>query len=437
MRVQPRLSPTPTVLLAAALAIPLTACGGSDDEATGGEGGDSLTYWSMWQETEPQAQVLAEAIEQFEEDAGITVEVEWQGRENITKLVAAMQTGDVPDLVDQQYFTVKNAIATNDQFTDVSDVYDQEIPGEGTTVREVIPDKYDIFTTVEDGAHFLVPYEVIAYSIWFNAAALPDVAAQPPATWDDFSDVLADSAAAGKSPLALDGDIAGYAEYWTSTALVRALGPGGFKELAGDESGAGWQDPPVRDAIESVAALAAEEYFVPGYDSSKFPDIQSRWAQGEADFLFMGSWAPTETGPVAANGFEYRSFNFPTMGGDDALPASAIGFAIPGPAENADAAKEFITYFLHADRLAKIASDASNLTPRADIDVPEQLADVHELLNSKDIFPVTDGVLGDFSDYDKKVFQPLSAELMTGKITADEFLDQVATEQESYWKANG
>jgi raffinose/stachyose/melibiose transport system substrate-binding protein len=418
------------LMLAVTVGLFASACSADD---SGGDSAKELVYWSLWQEKEPQAKVLAKALQDFEQESGIKVKVEWQGRDNITKLLAALRTNDVPDLVDQQYFTISNAIVKNNQYQDLSSVQEMEIPGEGTTVGEVIPEKYDQFTTTADGARFLIPYEVIGYSIWYNAKTLPDVASSPPKTWQEFSAILAKSKAAGRNPIALDGDIAGYAEYWTATALVRALGAGGFHKLVSDKQASGWDDPNVRTAISAIADLARQKYFIPGYDSSKFPAIQTKWAQNEADFLFMGSWAPTETGPLAAPGFEYRAFNFPTFGADDSLPASVIGFAIPKPADHAEAAEQFIAYFLNKERLSKISSEASNLTPRPDIEVPKQLADVNALLQEKSLSKITDGVLGDFSDFDKKVFQPLNLKLMTGKVTPDEFIEQIAAGQRDFW----
>src|SRR5690606_19958077 len=122
---------------------------------------------------------------------------EWQGRDNITKLLAALRTDDVPDLVDQQYFTISNAIVGNDQFIDLTDVLDQQIPGEELTVGDALTDKYDMFTTTDDGAQCLVPYAVIGYSSWYAAAAMPAVAQNPPTTWDDFAAVLAESKVPG------------------------------------------------------------------------------------------------------------------------------------------------------------------------------------------------------------------------------------------------
>ena len=40
----------------------------------------SIVYWSMWEEDEPQADVIREAAEAYEEATGISVEIQWKGR---------------------------------------------------------------------------------------------------------------------------------------------------------------------------------------------------------------------------------------------------------------------------------------------------------------------------------------------------------------------
>ena len=67
-----------SMLLAGCMVFSLTACGSkSNDEGTTGnnstEGNDTtvsadageLTYWSMWNNTEPQAQIIQEAIDAY------------------------------------------------------------------------------------------------------------------------------------------------------------------------------------------------------------------------------------------------------------------------------------------------------------------------------------------------------------------------------------
>src|SRR5699024_7853178 len=60
-----------------AAAMTLAACSGP---GSGDEPSEEFTYWSMWKEGEPQQKVMAQAIEDFEAETGITVDVQWQGR---------------------------------------------------------------------------------------------------------------------------------------------------------------------------------------------------------------------------------------------------------------------------------------------------------------------------------------------------------------------
>ena len=48
--------------------------------------GTEITYWSMWNEGEPQATVIAEAAEAYEAETGVHVNIEWKGRDINTLL---------------------------------------------------------------------------------------------------------------------------------------------------------------------------------------------------------------------------------------------------------------------------------------------------------------------------------------------------------------
>jgi len=97
----------------------------------------------------------------------------------------------------------------------------------------------------------------------------------------------------------------------------------------------------------------------------------------------MGSWLPSEaTASLAKSGgspdsIEFGSFPFPAVGdnrGEGLVQAQPIGFVIPAKARKAAAAKQFMAWFTHKDRMARIASEAKNLTPRTDIEAPSELA---------------------------------------------------------------
>lgn len=352
------------VVMALGPLIAVAACGAESDAETTGDG-EVLRYWSMWQESEPDAQYLQEAIDAFEAETGITVEVEWHGRDVMNKVLAAQNTDSVPDIVTQSTSKVGAVMVNTDQYTDLSSVYEMNVFGEDVTIGDVIDEDYSVVTT-DDDTPFLVPMFVHAYALWYDAARLTDVAANPPQTWSEFSDVLADAHDSGQSPLALDADIGGYASVWPGMALSRALGPGGLLDLVTDPTGAGWDAPEVREAMTEIGELAARGYFPDGYDSSKWPAIQRQWFDGEADFLLMGSWVPLEadTKDWAPEGFELAAMNFPAFGDDTSVPFEAYGFAIPKKAENVEAAKEFIAFMLNADTLSEW-SNAFQYSPHA------------------------------------------------------------------------
>ncbi|MEG1292536.1 MAG: carbohydrate ABC transporter substrate-binding protein, partial [Lachnospiraceae bacterium] len=60
-----------------------------------------LVYWSMWSEDEPQAKVIKTAIEKYQKDTGVKVDVQFKGRsgqrEGLQPALDAKQNIDVFD----------------------------------------------------------------------------------------------------------------------------------------------------------------------------------------------------------------------------------------------------------------------------------------------------------------------------------------------------
>src|SRR5262245_24717539 len=61
-----------------------------------------LTFWSMWNEPEPQAAALRTIMDAYTKaNPDTTFKVVWNGRGNQTKLRAALQAGTPVDFMDQ------------------------------------------------------------------------------------------------------------------------------------------------------------------------------------------------------------------------------------------------------------------------------------------------------------------------------------------------
>ncbi|MFD6278107.1 ABC transporter substrate-binding protein [Streptomyces sp. NPDC060209] len=421
--------------LVAAVGLTTSACGAG---ATAQGDGKSFTYWSMWKQNEPQAKVLEAAIKQFTKDTGITVDVQWKGRQVIQQLAPTLNTSNVPaDLVDSPDRSAYAQLHMTGQALDLTPVLKTAVPGESGTVADVIPAKYlDLNTT--DGVLWQMPYEVILSQLWFDGGALPDVAAKPPATWDEFVELLdARRKARGDGPLALDADVPDYGAYWTYYAVARGLGDGAFGKAVADHTGASFRTDAFIEAVEHVEKLVKGGYFTNGYDASKWPSVQQKWAKGKSDFLLLGTFAPSETAEFAGDSFTYRSFPFPAFGpsGDTSQDIYLIGFSIPTKARNSAAAQKFISYFLAKKHLEGISTQAKNITPRNDIAAPPELADGQKALKTRKVVKSLDGVKETAADWYTKVFLPLNTKFITGHLSSRSFAEKLASDSATYWKS--
>ncbi|MGW4895738.1 ABC transporter substrate-binding protein [Kitasatospora sp. NPDC004240] len=423
MTTHPRTGP---LLAAAALAAGLlSGCTSSSDD------GASFTYWSMWNQNEPQAKVIRAAADRFTQDTGIKVTVQWQGRQVIQKITPTLKNGAAADLIDNSVNAL-GALVTAEQSADLTPVYAAQIPGEGRTVGEVIPDKYKTYLNDRNGKPFMVPYSVATEGVWFNAAAYPDLAADPPKTWDDLVRKLEAIKATGVAPIALPTND----PYWTLLTLQRQLGTEGVRALAADRTGAAWDDPKVRSAVDKVEQLR-KNYFIKGFESTQGTQAQTSWAQGKAALYLNGTWVPGESRPNVPAGFTYGNFQLPAIdGGNTAVGVNFFGFAVPKSAKHSAEAQRFIAYFMHKDRLSGIATQALNITPRTDIPAPEELAAVAKAIDGNDVYADQARLFVDYAAWATKAYTPNVVRFIQGVTTAEEFVAQTKQASVDFWKAN-
>lgn len=229
------------LLLSGALAVTASGCASQSSGAS-----DSLTYWSMWKEGEAQQKVVAAAIADFEDETGITVNVQWQGRDNVKKVVPTLNTNKTPDLIDGSFAKLAPILAETNQAAPLTKAYDAEV--DGKKVSDLIPSAYlkaGELTLEGADAPWMLPYSLTSDAVWFNAAEHPELVEKAPATWDEFIDTLDELQAKGETPIGIDGDVSGYNAYWYTTLMMRLDGPGSLKKMAADESGAPGS-PPMR-----------------------------------------------------------------------------------------------------------------------------------------------------------------------------------------------
>ena len=427
-----------TLAVMAGAALALSACGGGTNGSAGDGGteGGTLSYWSMWKAGEQQQLIIARAIKDFEAETGATVNVQWQGRSNVQKLVPALNTNNVPDIVDGSYAKLAPILGDTGQALPLGDAYAAEV--EGTKVSDLIPKKYLTANNIldADGTPWMLPYSLTSDGFWFDAAQHPELETAPPASWDDFIALLDKYKAEGKVPLAADGDIGGYNSMWFTTALVRTDGAGSFAKVVQDKTGAAWDAPDVLAAAKRVEQVVKGDYLIKGYNASKWPAQQQVWATGGAELMLNGSWIPTETGTYASEGFKFSSFPFPAEAGQPAsVRADFGGWAIPKKAKNPELAQKLATFLLKKDYQDAYGTEAKVLPIRTDAATSPEMASVKKSIDgAKEIYLQNDGVTA--PGYVEKVFWPINDELFLGKINAGEFVQKMKTATVQYWKDN-
>ncbi len=422
-----------TALAAVLVALTASGCsttsGGSDD--SGGKA-KSFTYWSMWTRNEPQAKVLQSAIKQFTTDTGVKVDVQWQGRKVLDKVGPAMLSGDAPDLVDQGWDQLMPTLGANGQLQDLSPVLTMDTGG-GKTVKDVVPGKLlSILPPAKGARTWLIPYEATTVSLFYNGKN--PLVAQPPKTFDDLMRICAAAKFQGKVCIGSDADQGWASQYWFDYLLNR--NGGSVADIAGDKSGAAFKDPKVLKTARQVRSLVKAGYLGDEYDATKYPEQQNNWASGKSVFFLMGSWLPSETKQFLAPGFQMRSVDFPATDdpGRTDLDVISFGFAVPKGADHAAAAERFIAYFLRKDQLTGVSTQAGNITPRADIQAPAELADAARQMQQNPVRLADDDVDNDWRD---KVLVPQFNKLWFGTADADSFAADGAKADADYWKAKG
>ncbi|WP_020580021.1 ABC transporter substrate-binding protein [Actinopolymorpha alba] len=433
-----RLSRRRFVAVAAAGAVTAwgaSACGDSQPSTRSGSKSKEFTLWSFWSEGEPNQLVLAEAIKDFTSATGVRVKPQWKGRNAMQALLPALNTQNVPaDIIEGNGSQLTTIFAPTGQAMDLAEVYAAKVPGESGTVADVVGAAYKGIGTSDDGVLAMVPYQVSTYAWFYDGKAFPELASQPPQTWEDFTALLDEQKAKKRRPVAQDGSVPGYNAYYIQHFARALAGDEAWVAAFTDRTGEAWRGAEFRKAAEHVERFAKADYFLAGFNASKFPAMQQKWAAGESDFLFGGTWLPRETQPYAKKGFEYVSFPFPSVEGKQpTLNVATFGFGIPKKAKNAEPAKEFIAFFLQKKYQDKIASVAKEMSVRTDVKAAPIVALAKQSLDSGHVNRAR--TPPEFSDFSAKVLSPLNDRLLFGTITAEEFSTGMVTAAAKFWKA--
>jgi len=178
------------------------------------------------------------------------------------------------------------------------------------------------------GRNYGVPRDMGMVGFWYNKDLFAKAGiSNPPATWNEFLEVIKKLKAAGITPIALgEGDKWPGAFYWEYLA-VRIGGEEAFIKAASREGS--FTDPAFVAAGEKLLELVATEPFQFGFLGATWADEATLMGNGEAGMDLMGQWAP---GSFRENSIDGKGlgdkagwFKFPMVEGGAGHPNDALG----------------------------------------------------------------------------------------------------------------
>lgn len=424
-------------LLCAVLAMNLlSGCGGSGEQsgktteaktdAASGEAGtekseaaqsgkgEKLVYWSNWEATEPQGVVITKAVEAYEKESGIEVDLEFKGRKGIKEgLIPALDADQQVDLFDGQ----GNKSNYGDRVIDLEELVKSHNYEAGTNPTMMALSR----SYYEDGKLREIPYQFKANGYLYNKKLFRQAGIETvPKNWQEFLDACEKLKAAGITPLTTDD---AYAPQAFGIHLARLIGTDQVKKLVKD---GGWDQEAVLKAAGAFQDLASKGYFSSMVGSNVWPTGQNtEFATGKVAMYCVGTWLPNEVKGITGPDFEWGFFNYPEVpdgiNGENAMVIGAQSFGITSKCKNPEAAFALIEKITRGEYDAMLAKETIGLpADKENQSWPEQLKDVKPYFeNCTEIFAISGG-----AENNPELTPALKENLMklyAGKLTAEEF----------------
>lgn len=453
------------VVLLLLLGLALVACGGEtavdDVDTTGGEAGDepvevdegeqdevdagteeeiTLVYWSMWNENEPQAQVIQSWIAAFEEEhPNITIEATWNGRQNQTLVRTALESGTEIDLVDQDADPLAGGLMLEGRGYLLTDFLDTPTLDTDEPIRDVFtPGVLDLFSA-EDGTVYLWPYIYNTVQFWYNADMFAEAGAEPPETWAEFMEVNQAILDAGYAPIATESDVAVYQADYLTNYVQRVKGTGFLLETIEDQTGEMWRDPVYLEAAQSVRDLWDQGYIPEESIGYIWPAGQQTVGFGEAAMELVGSWVPIELSDIVSGSFEWGAFNFPAIEGGEGsqqdLEVALLAFMILEESDHPEEAFEFLRFTMTEENMQQMADEALVGVTRQGVQWADEISDGQEAAeNAEIVFGFADGGIALYPEFTNNILYANWRSLFVGDLTPEEFVNTMVEDAVAFWE---
>ena len=388
-------------------------------------GGVTIRYYSMWNETENQAEVIKAAAEEYENDTGNHVEIIWVGRETDQTIRTELEAGEncKVDICGGECTFTRTYM---DFYTDLTEYAQRPYDSlGGKTLEECMnPTLVKVMKEITGGDElYAIPYQPYAILFLYNQDHFDEIGASVPTTWDEFLDVCQKLKDAGHIPMTTDD---AYRDLLLGYSLARMKGVEYVSKMMNDKSL--WDDEGVLQALRVYEDLAQRGYLDSTASSNVWPAGQNEVGLGNVSIYLTGTWLPNELVPVTGADFRWGAFNFPTLSGQimgvNSAMFGASTFNIPKTSKVKDEAFEFITYLVNPKYDQMMAQETAGIPLAPDGQWPEIMEGVKPAFDAVDGFIEKSGGLSANNDT-KTLALSEFGRLIGGEITSEQFIQNM------------
>jgi len=340
-----------------------------------------LVYWTMWNEAEPQGTVIAEAVAAFTKETGITVEVNFNGREIRKTLQPALDAGETIDVFDEDIERVLNAwgkyLLPLDEYAAKAYSTTDGKPY-NTVVNKTL---YNLAKELGGGSVKNIPYQPSAFVTLYNKDLFEKAGiAGTPKTWSEFLDACEKLKAIDVPAITVDD---AYMACFFGYNMDRLVGEAETLRMVNDKDFTGAQ---VLEFGKIWENMAKKGYISPKAASNVWPAGQvEEMAAGKVAMYLNGTWLPNEIKSQAPN-LNWGAFAWPAMSADgDGIESNNYGcqsFAVNKDTKYPEEAFRLIVWLTTGEWDARLAEESLGIPAGNNTAWPVQLAEAKVIVDN-------------------------------------------------------
>lgn len=399
---------------------------------------DKLVIWISYGDGSPVASIYQAAVEEYKQlHPEVDVQFSCMGNDISMALEAAFQDpsiDDFPDIFDGGDDHIIS-FAQNDLLYDLTEAmqtpsYDDPNVSWKDSFMDAVIDMQ-----LYEGKNIMVPTCFYSVGFFYDQNLFDKYGIAVPQTWDEFKQAAKTLKDNGIAMIACDGTLDSYNRWPFITFAERYVDAKEFYNLCMTGEGSFKDDPGYLQAAKLIEEMYTEGMYQRGFEGSSYPACQAVFAQGMAATHFCGGWLPSEMASITPESMKMGVFPIPALP-DEKYPGvtEAWGNAncITKDAKNKQNAIDFLKLF-SSKKYAEMYIANNIDTAMKDMPKVEKTAGYGDFVANASAIVKSNNGLSHAGSYTTDVFSPLCTLLVTGKLSAEEFIDQLDAQTKTYY----